>query len=324
MNDDTERTLRTGLEAHRLSPEALARIHTAAHAEWRAAIVRPWWRRTSVAAAASVLLAMLAVGVYLLPAPAGPSAGTLVRAGDPGMHQDRGWRTDLALKAGDSVRAGHSYESSGGSLLALSRGGNLRIAPGSRIEILGAESVRLDRGELYVDIPPEAAASDLVVVTDSGEFRHVGTQFSLAVIDGGTRLRVREGTVQWRDDAHSSLLESGVELHIDRHGRITRRDIGTAGRSWAWMEALRPDVDIEGRPLSEFLEWVSRETGRRLVLADDEVRRLCEGTRMHGSVRGMSALEALAAVMAATPLRFDLAEGVIRVSLASVAPTARN
>ena len=36
-----------------------------------------------------------------------------------------------------------------------------------------------------------------MVVTPAGEFRHVGTQFAVAIVNGMTRLRVREGSVLW-------------------------------------------------------------------------------------------------------------------------------
>ena len=89
----------------------------------------------------------------------------------------------------------------------------------------------------------------------------------------------------------------------------------------AWAESLAPDIEIENRPLQEFLVWFSRETGRKLVLADDTVRNQAASIRMHGNVRGLTAMEALSAVMAATTLRFELPEGVIRVSSARESTT---
>jgi len=66
----------------------------------------------------------------------------------------------------------------------------------------------------------------------------------------------------------------------------------------------------------EFLVWFSRETGRKLELTDDEARKQTATILMHGNVHGLSAMEALSAVMAATTLRFELPEGAIRVSSA--------
>jgi ferric-dicitrate binding protein FerR (iron transport regulator) len=183
--------------------------------------------------------------------------------------------------------------------------------------------VKLERGELYVDIPPGLRGSDrFMVVTPAGEFRHVGTQFAVAIVNGMTRLRVREGSVQWHAAEGDSTVNAGTEVTIDSNRTVTRRPIPTAGREWAWAESMAPDIDIDNRPLQEFLVWFSRETGRKLVLADDEVRKQTSTIRMHGNVRGLTAMEALSAVMAATTLRFELPEGVIRVSSARDSTTA--
>jgi ferric-dicitrate binding protein FerR (iron transport regulator) len=152
------------------------------------------------------------------------------------------------------------------------------------------------------------------VVTPAGEFRHIGTQFGVAIVNGATRLRVREGSVIWRASDGESTVDAGTEVLIDRSRRVTRRPVSTAGRDWAWAETLAPDVEIENRPLQEFLEWFSRETGRKLVMNDDAARRQVADIRMHGNVHGLTAMEALTAVMSATTLRFELPEGMIRVS----------
>ncbi len=151
-------------------------------------------------------------------------------------------------------------------------------------------------------------------MTDAGEFRHEGTQFAVAIVEGQTRLRVREGRVLWRAGAgESPRCIAGTEVIIDRNGKATRRSIATAGRDWAWTESMTPEIAIENRPLIEFLEWFARETGRKLVI-DDAARKQAASIRMHGNVRGLTVTEALSAVMATTTLRYELPEGVIRVS----------
>jgi ferric-dicitrate binding protein FerR (iron transport regulator) len=209
--------------------------------------------------------------------------------------------------------------------VTLADGGNLRVARASAIEIVAAASVQLERGELYVDIPPGSRASDRFTVrTPAGEFLHVGTQFAVAVVNGATRLRVREGSVRWHASAGDSTIDAGTEVSIDRNRKMTRRPIVTAGRDWAWAEAMAPEIEIENRPLEEFLEWFSRETGRKLVITDDAVRKQMATIRMHGNVHGLTAVEALSAVMAATTLRFELPEGAIRISSARDTTTPPN
>jgi ferric-dicitrate binding protein FerR (iron transport regulator) len=324
-DDVAERALRDGLRTPALSAEAMQRIRAATQQEWRANVAAPVHapprrRWLSLAAAASVVMLAAAVGwnVFLSsPSDTGAILGEVARVDSPGMVESRYLRRDIVLASGSPLRAGQTIEVRGDSLITLAGGGNLRVARASSIEVVAADAVKLQRGELYVDIPPGSRGSDrFMVVTPAGEFRHVGTQFAVAIVNGMTRLRVREGSVQWHASEGDSTVNAGTEVTIDSNRTVTRRPIATAGREWAWAESLAPEIDIENRPLQEFLVWFSRETGRKLELADDAVRHQTATIRMHGNVRGLTAMEALSAVMAATTLRFELPEGVIRVSSA--------
>jgi hypothetical protein len=86
---------------------------------------------------------------------------------------------------------------------------------------------------------------------------------------------------------------------------------------------MAPDVVIENRPLLEFLRWFARETGRTLEM-DEPSRQQALSILMHGSVQGLTVTEALSVVMATTPsLKYELPEGVIRVSSTSDSKAAR-
>ena len=323
--DAADHALREGLRAPTLSSEAMQRIRTAAQGEWRAAhpaepVRTPArsWLSLAAAASVAVLAGVLGWNVFLSnSANDGAVVGQLVRFDAPGIVESRYLRRDAVLGEGSSLRAGQTLDVRGDSLITLTGGGNLRVARASAFAVLAANAVKLERGELYVDIPPGSRGSDrFVVVTPAGEFRHVGTQFAVAIVNGMTRLRVREGSVLWHALEGDSTVNAGTEVVIDRNRTVTRRPIATTGREWAWAESMAPDFEIENRPLQEFLVWFSRETGRKLELADDTARQQAATILMHGNVHGLTAMEALTAVMASTTLRFELPEGAIRVSSA--------
>jgi hypothetical protein len=92
--------------------------------------------------------------------------------------------------------------------------------------------------------------------------------------------------------------------------------IASSDKAWDWISVTTPNFEVDDRPLQEFLAWVARESGRELVLADEAARKQVATIRMHGSVNGLTPMQALSAVMAATSLRFELSEGEIRVSFA--------
>lgn len=323
---DDARILREGLHVSSLSEEALNRIRAATEAEWRAAVaVRPR-RWMPVAIAASVLGVAVAAGLAVLGSfeaqRGGEVLASLVLSEGPGMTQVRTFRSDVAIAAGESLLSDRTYQAHGQALLALENGGNLRIAAGARFEVVGKDTVQLGVGELYVDIPPGIdTPAAFVVTTPAGEFQHVGTQFALAVANGETRLRVREGVVHWVTAEGRSAVEAGSEVHITRDGKASRRAIAASDKSWDWTSVTTPDFEVDNRPLEEFLAWVARESGRQLVLADEATRMQVATIRMHGSVKGLTPMQALSAVMAATSLRFELPEGKIRVSFAGDPPT---
>jgi len=327
-NIDDQEILRSHLRVPALSPEALARIRRATEAEWRAQTGgsprRLWIPRAAAAAAA--LLALAAAWQFWVRGPGvadGEPMAQLARAEGAGIVEVRALWRDTALGVGSELRSGGDFEARGGSLLRLHGGGNVRVAPNSSFEVLSANSVRLDRGEMYVDIPPGAHAdASFVAVTGAGEFRHLGTQFAIAVVNGTTRLRVREGQVQWHADGGDATLPAGTEVLIDRHMNVTHAAVESTGQQWSWTETMAPEIDIDNRPLGEFLDWFARETGRQLVIADDTTQHQIDSIRMHGSVHGLTPMQALKAVMASTSLRFDLPAGAIRVSFAGDPPTS--
>ena len=329
MNDGEEEiVLRENLRVGALSSDALARIRRATEAEWRANVtpeqpsVRRRWQPFAIAASV-MLLALAGVGTYLSRGTVanGAALARLERAEPPGVVELRPLWRESALDAGADIRAGQKIAVRGGTLFALNGGGDLRVAPHSEIEVVSAQTVRLVRGELYVNIPPGARASgSFAVITDAGEFRHLGTQFALAVIDDSTRLRVREGSVQWHAGHGESTVNAGTEMIVSRNFDSRRTPIEPAGDHWAWAESMAPDVDIDNRPLTEFLDWVARETGRKLVIADEATRRQVAEIRMHGNVHGLDPLQALKAVMASTSLKLELPAGAIRVSFAGEPP----
>jgi FecR-like protein len=321
---DDEKILRGNLQVPALSPEALARIRRATEAEWRAQVGgtprRLWMPRAAVAAGA-VLVLLGAWQFWMRGADVREPLANLVRAEGSGVVELHTLWRDTMVGVGTVLRSGGDFEARGGSLLALRGGGNVRFAPDSKFEVISANSLRLERGEMYVDIPPGAHAdASFVALTTAGEFRHVGTQFAIAVVDGATRLRVREGHVQWSAPGGASTVPAGTEMLIDRDRQVTRTVVDSAGPHWSWTETMAPEIDIENRPLAEFLEWVARETGRKLVITDERTRLQLGTIRTHGSVRGLPPMKALEAVMASTSLRFDLPAGTIRVSFAGEPP----
>jgi hypothetical protein len=167
-DEEAERALRAGMQTTVLSPEALQRIRLATEAEWRANTLdrRP---RVGLMAAASVLL-MVGLGAFTLyvvnTAPTvGLPMGTIARFEPPGIENRVLLGSDQPLRMGESLRVSQSIAARGNTLVSLASGGNLRVARGTEFEVEAPDKVRLESGELYVDMPPGARAADGFVIT---------------------------------------------------------------------------------------------------------------------------------------------------------------
>jgi len=74
--------------------------------------------------------------------------------------------------------------------------------------------------------------------------------------------------------------------------------------------------DIADKPLSAFLTWVARQTGRKLVYDGPDAEALAHRVRLHGSIAGLTPDVALAAVLSTTSLRLQRsADDILRVGL---------
>jgi hypothetical protein len=298
-----ERTLQEGLSRAPLTDAAYARIHAAVAAEWQAVVEsRPRstprrWVAVVSGLAAALIVATVLLSVFSKKQPFGVIA------------------RPLELRATLSV--GKVLATRGPVLVELRDGGSLRIAPGAELEVTGSDEVFLRKGELYADLPPNSQrAATFVVRTPFGLVEHLGTQFDVAV-NGELRIRVREGSVRLRRGSQTQTAVAGTELVVPRVGAPSQRSTATHGPEWSWVEALEPDYPIENRRLADFLQWAARETGARLHFQDEHAREVAERTRLHGSVQGLSATQALETVFATTSLRYNFEQDRIEVSSGS-------
>ncbi|MEJ0100775.1 MAG: FecR domain-containing protein [Pseudomonadota bacterium] len=314
---DLDIVLRRGMHAEPLPQAALVRIRVASEAEWRASTGQPVRRHRWPRYAAAATIAMLMLGGgWIIGTRHQPGAlvGHFEHIDYPGAVEQHRWLHDRALADGEEVHSGQRILVRGGGRIALASAGSLRLAPGANIQIDSAEQVRLTDGDLYVDIPPARSASvHLAIVTPAGTFTHLGTQFQLAVHEGATQLRVREGQVRWSSADHEVLSGPGTQLSIDRDGHAVREQTGTTGADWAWAEVLGAPFEIENRSLADYLHYVARETGRALLFTSPEEERRASTTILHGSIQRLNAVESLSAVMATTSLRFTLGSDSIRI-----------
>jgi ferric-dicitrate binding protein FerR (iron transport regulator) len=146
-------------------------------------------------------------------------------------------------------------------------------------------------------------------MTPAGELTHVGTQFMVSVSNDATRVRVREGRVSLA----AKTIAAGEELEIRGDSHTWRRGLPSFGPQWEQFAGVAPNLEIEGRPLAEFLAWMAREHGWRLRYSSDALQQRAHDIRLHGSIDGLDTPAMLDRMTLVTGLAFDVRDGVLFV-----------
>lgn len=318
-----------------LVPEKdLARIRAAARAEWQQVVVTRRKHPVIVRRLVPALVAtglLVAVGVSwwwrdrTLPVDSGPMATVELLEGDVRVQRPPGGKTGrrLDLMVDDVLVAGttlvtEAAESPGILALTLADGESVRMDSGTRVRLVSRRRLALEAGTLYADSGVSTAGGErLEIVTAWGSVRDVGTQFEVRVAEGedvALRVRVREGkvTVAWRRGSH--IVAQGQELRMRDDGAVSRHEIARHGPAWDWTLAAAPSIDIEGRTLASFLEWVCRETGWELQYADSGAARSATEIRLHGTIEGLTPDEAVRVVVPGSGFGFHVEDGTLSVS----------
>jgi hypothetical protein len=224
-----------------------------------------------------------------------------------------------ALPSGAQLDAGSRLRTSpdGGAAFVVLRDLVIRADGATEWIFDDAAQVRLAGGKLYVDTGSTGSAGRaLQIVTPHGVVRHVGTQYEVRALSSELRVRVREGRVQLEPRAAGPPRETaaGEELLLMADGAVALRPFAADSPEWQWAEALAVPIDVDGGTAFEALQWVARETGRRLIFEDANAELLARNAIIHGSSAGLEPLQVLNVVMATSAgLDYALGDGTLVV-----------
>lgn len=300
-----------------------ATVRAAVHAEWRASVAKRGHKRVWLALAASIAVAAAALWLSrpYFTAPPGEIVANVSRAIGDVESSTGSWGRHSVVLEDSAVHAGETLMTGAEGLLALRMpdGVSLRLDHDTRIELVDAGHVALLSGAVYVDAGTTPSASrSLRVSTPAGVVWHVGTQYEARIVNGATRIRVREGRVDvMPEQGTTQSAHVGEQLLVSASGNIERGSISPSDAEWQWAAKAAPSFEIDGRPVHEFLIWVGREVGREVIFRTPESKAESERAVLSGSVDGLAPAEALAAVLPTTSLRSEQRDGKIEISLQS-------
>ena len=130
---------------------------------------------------------------------------------------------------------------------------------------------------------------------------------------GEHSLKVREGKRDIGWTSRTVLTDAGGELIVRADGTLSQRPAAVYGPEWDWVLKTAPMLNIEGVKVRTFLDWISRETGRRVELADKEAASLCDSIVLHGSIAHLTPSEAPGVVLPSSGLGYRVLDGTLVV-----------
>jgi hypothetical protein len=307
------------------SEETVQSVYAAVQAEWRATVETRRKRRTQrvwFAAAASIALAAVALflGRQLID-PQGESIANVSRSVGIVQIKDAksgDWRPladTRTLHLGERVHTG----ANGRVALALPDGVSVRMDRYTNIALVSADRIDVSEGAVYIDSGASSLKPGrLQVGTTTGTVRHWGTQYEVRIMHSvGARVRVREGRVNVTPVRGTErTLEVGEQVLVAPGGIQNSGYIEPNSDEWDWASNAAPEFDIDGRPAREFLVWVARESGLKVVFATPQSEAESQRAVLSGSVSGLRPDEALAAVLPTTNLRSSERDGQLVIELA--------
>lgn len=225
-----------------------------------------------------------------------------------------------------ALSPGQTIKTAGNAGLAMtwSNGGSLRLDENTSISLTAANEIYLQHGRLYFDSDPvtgkvAAARSGrpevLAIRTDHGVVTPHGTRYVTQKLNDSLVVMVRQGEVSVDGADYSANALEGERLQVSGNDAPVVVPVDSYGEEWGWIEKTTPAWNTEGRTIFEFLNWVSRESGRPIRFESPVAEQLARTESLIGY--GQVDLEpsvALRIVLMTTNLDWTIKDGAVVVT----------
>lgn len=297
-------------------------VEAAVHAEWQGMLQERRQKRRyvtfGVAASAVLAIGLAALGARYL-SPTLPIQVAQITRIDGHLLVRPESQAAREIAVAQNVSTGETIQTDDRSRAALKFGDgvSLRLDQGTIVKIAAADELVLTAGALYVDSQAENP-QPLTIRTDAGSVRHVGTQYQVRTHADEMEVSVREGRVMIANAAGTSSGVAGERIRVTPRGEILRSTVPAHDPSWRWAAGTAPLFDINEHTFAAFVDWVARETGRKIVYASGDAQRAASELTLRGSIAGLDPDTALNAVLSTTQLRrYETKDELIGIALAS-------
>jgi ferric-dicitrate binding protein FerR (iron transport regulator) len=306
------------------SPAATHEVMSAVHAEWRNIVQQRRQQQRVIAwriAAGVVLAVLVSTFAYRFMTPEAAQVASIAYV-DGRLLASNDDAAPEARVSGQFISVGDTVQTDDQSRAAVSfpDGLSLRLDHATSLTVDATDRITLTTGAVYIDAPTRSGGDrdSLTVNTRAGSVQHVGTQYEVRTQADAMLVSVREGRVLVTSPTSSNTGEAGQVLRLSTQGELTRSILAATDPYWQWTLQAAPSFDIENQSLADFLQWIARETGRHVVYSSPQAEAAAANVKLRGSIAGLDADAALAAVLSTTQLRrFETDASEIGVELAT-------
>jgi ferric-dicitrate binding protein FerR (iron transport regulator) len=231
----------------------------------------------------------------------------------------------FALSPGQTIRtAGNA-----GLAMTWNNGGSLRLDENTSVSLTAANEIYLQHGRIYFDSDPvtttvaavrggraDGGQPDVLAIrTDHGVVTPHGTRYITQKLNDSLVVMVRQGKVSVDGAGFSANALEGERLLVSSNDAPVVVPVDSYGEEWGWIERTTPAWNTEGRTIFEFLNWVSRESGRPIRFESPVAEQLARTESLVGY--GLVDLEpsvALRIVLMTTNLDWTIKDGAVVVT----------
>ncbi len=282
-------------------PEVAKTVYQHTHRAWLAQIQRRKLLRRGYAGAAGAIAVLMAAWGALNVYPHRVLAR--VPAGQPVLITHTFWHPLAERRSGALYQGDALQTSASGASLQRDDGTELALSANTRVSFVSPNTVRLGRGGLYVQGFAANLAEGLVVSTDLGSVRHLGTKYLVERDNEALVVAVRDGRVALQYPQHPAIeLQESEAASVDPHGELRRWSLSAFDNVWDWADALASPLAIEGQSLYVVLGRIAQRAGLLVRFSSPEAEIAARGLTLHGAPLALAPRDELAAVLTTTTL----------------------
>ncbi len=296
----------------RIKPDQSIRdeVYKEVHAMWLETHKPPFYQTHAMKIAASLFLFLSIFSFTLLyqgNQPVYNIAQSIEIQGQIQISQDNSnWQNldnDKTISPGDYLKTKKNNR----LMVSLFNGNEFRVDENTHFMVESNNHLKLISGQIYVDSDSTGGHHKLTIETPLGKVNHIGTQYSVSFSNEQLKVGVREGLVLVSSDSLSSAeLPKGRNLVLNGAGQAVYSDINAYDPQWQWTQKITGGYAIQDQSLTDYLQWVSKESGYPIKWQSDTVRNKASNIKLSGSINGILPVDSLDVIIPTTRFKYSL------------------